>query len=196
MTPTKAPSLLQFSQIATFKMAATEELQSNSALPLLTMDQLRSLNFQLFNDNTNFSWSPKAAFDVREAGEIGVETGYETLHGYLSKPDYRDVASSTLLEVPLSKLPRAEALLTVYRAVDVDCGATFGAILPGACVTDSKAYAKNHADLHMDERHKLMSTKVYPDELVTRGNPHEFTYVPRSLADGHKRYLADVKRLG
>ena len=161
---------------------------------LLSIDQIRYLDFELFNGSTRFSWSPKAAFDAREASEVGESPGFETLYDYLTKPEYVDVAANTLLEVAESHLPRADVLLTIYRAADSECGSDYDAILPGASVTTWKTYAIRHAELHMSNQHKLMSTKVYPDELVTRGDAHEFTYVPRSLAVGFQRYTDDVKR--
>ena len=84
--------------------------------------------------------------------------------------------------------------MKVYRAADKTCGADYGVILPGASVTESKAYAMRHADLYLTGNHKLMETTVFPDELVARGSPHDFTYVPRSLQVGYERFVADVAR--
>jgi len=161
---------------------------------LLSPEALRSFDFELCDQSTYFSWSPKAAFDAREAGEVGSNGEYETLYDYLTQPDGADIAAETLLEVSRRMLPKTDVLMTVYRAADETCGADLGAILPGASVTESKAYAKRHADLYLSGQHKLMETKVFPDELVTRGSPHDFTYVPRSLQVGYARFAADAAR--
>lgn len=167
---------------------------STNGSTLLSPEALRSFDFELCNQSTYFSWSPKAAFDAREAGEVGSNGEYETLYDYLTQPDSADIAADTLLEVSRRMLPKADVLMKVYRAADETCEADSGAILPGASVTESKAYAKEHADLHLSCQHMLMETKVFPDELVTRGSPHDFTYVPRSLQVGYARFAADVAR--
>ena len=51
-----------------------------------------------------------------------------------------------------------------------------------------------HADLYLIGNHKLTETTVFSDELLTRGSPHDFTYVPRSLQVGYERFVADVAR--
>jgi hypothetical protein len=83
--------------------------------------------------------------------------------------------------------------MRIYRTADASCGAKWGAILPGASVSESLEYVKRHADLHLDASHKVLSTMVYPDELLTLGNPHEFIYVPRSAQGAYQRYLQDVQ---
>lgn len=189
---TLAPAVKTVTTIG--KSVATKQSTSVENIRRLTMEELRNLDFELFNGSTRFSWSPKAAFDARETGEVGPDGEYETLYDYLTKSEYSGIAAQTLLEVNHRLVPKADALITVYRAADKDCGADYGVILPGASVTESKAYAKRHADLYMSGQHKLMETMVYPDELVTRGDSHEFTYVPRSLQVGYDRYAADVAR--
>ena len=57
---------------ATGKTASTPQLQACGNLPMLTMDDLRNMDFELFNGSTYFSWSPKAAFDARETGEVAL----------------------------------------------------------------------------------------------------------------------------
>jgi hypothetical protein len=160
----------------------------------LSPEALRSFDFELCDRSTYFSWSPKAAFDAREAGEVGSNGEYETLYDYLTQPDGADIAADTLLEVSRRMLPKADVQMTVYRAADETCGADLRAILPGASVTESKAYAKEHADLYLSGQNQLMETDVFPDELVTRGSPHDFTYIPRSLQLGYARFAADVAR--
>jgi hypothetical protein len=155
---------------------------------------LRSIDFAPPYDCTYFSWSPKNAFDARENGKVGAGHEWETLHTYLTDADYRFTAADTLLEVKRCDLPNPEALVTIYRVTDPESGSDFGAILPGAAVTESIAHVQWFADVYPAKKHKLLSTKVHPDELVTHGNPHDFIYIPRSLKAGFERYLADVKR--
>ena len=92
------------------------------------------------------------------------------------------------------KLPNSNALMTVYQVASLESGADFGAILPGAAVSECVSHAQWFADVGLVKSARLLSTKVYPDELVTQGNPHDFIYVPRSVKAGFERYLADVKR--
>jgi len=169
---------------------------SKVGAPMAAMNQdgLRELDFPLMNDCMNSSWSPKAAFDARESGEIA-RGEFETLYDYLTKSDYVETAAHTLLEVAIRSLPKPTQLMTIYRIADSTCGAERGVILPGASVTNSRPYAERHAELYCAGQYRLMTTKVYPDELVTFGNPNEFTYVPRSLTTGFARYLSDIARI-
>lgn len=161
---------------------------------LLSPEALRNCDFELCSKNTYFSWSPKAAFDARESGEVNPNGGYETLYDYLTQPDGADIAAGTLLEVSRRMLPKADVLMKVYRTANKTCSGGYGVILPGASVTESRAYAKRHAELYLNRNHKLMETTVFPDELVTHGNPHEFIYIPRSLQVGYARFTADLTR--
>jgi hypothetical protein len=160
----------------------------------LTADMLRQMDFEAPGESLRWSWSPKAVFDAREAGEIAPDGEYETLHQYISNPDLQVTAAQTLLEVPLSRLPAPEVLLAVYRAVDQETGCNFGAVLPGAYVSESKTYAMEHGDTCSSAGVTLLGTHVFPDELVTFGDPHEFIYAPRSLEAAFERYLLDVAK--
>jgi len=71
--------------------------------------------------------------------------------------------------------------ITVYRASNT------GGILPGAYVTESKGYAIFHGKTVLNNNFKLYQLDVYPDELLTYGDPHEFIYIPRSLDIAHER---------
>lgn len=92
------------------------------------------------------------------------------------------------------KRPSPNALVTIYRVASTDTGSDFGALLPGAAVTESLSRAQCFADDGQMKTTRLLSTKVFPDELVTHDHPHEFIYVPRSVKSGFERYPADVKR--
>ena len=159
----------------------------------MSLDEMRSLQFDAPCENLSFSWTPREALDARANGDLEKASGLETLHDYLTIEDYRDVVCTLLLEVPAAKLPKPNEPMRIYRTADASCGATWGAILPGASVSESLAYVKRHADLHLDASHKVLSTMVYPDELLTLGNPHEFIYVPRNADGAYQRYLQDVQ---
>lgn len=61
-------------------------------------------------------------------------------------------------------------------------------------MSECVSHAQWFADVGLVKNARILSTKVFPDELVTHGNPHEFIYVPRSVKAGFERYLVDVKR--
>ena len=169
-------------------------LMTPKVFPVFSLNELRNFDFAPPYDCTNFSWSPKYAFDARESGEVGAGHEWETLHTYLTDLNYRFTAADTLLEVNRCDLPNPGALMTIYRVTGSESGSDYGAILPGAAVSESIAHVQWFAEVYPSKKHKLLSTKVHPDELVTHGNPHEFIYIPRTLKVGFERYLADVKR--
>ena len=162
--------------------------------PVLSIDELRSLDFAPPYDCGYFSWSPLKALKARGSSQSGEGAALETLRTYLTTVDYRRIAADSLLEVSPFALPRPDALITIYRAVTRDTGADYGAILPGAAVSESPSHARWFIDGSTEEEPRLFSTRVFPDELVTHGNPHDFIYVPRSLEMGFDRYLGDVER--
>jgi hypothetical protein len=171
-----------------------EGLMTAKVYPVLSLDQLRSMDFAPPYDCNYFSWSPMKAFKARDSGQLGPGGELETLQTYLNQKELRSTAADILLEVHLFKLPSPNALVTIYRVASTDSGSDFGAIIPGAAVSESLSRAQWFADDGQVKTTKLLSTKVFPDELVTHGNPHEFIYVPRSVKSGFERYLADVKR--
>ena len=171
-----------------------EKLMSAKVYPVLSIAQLSSMDFAPPYDCNYFSWSPLKAFKARESGQMGQGGELETLHTYLTQKEYRATTADTLLEVPPIKLPNSNALVTVYRVASPESGADFGAILPGAAVSECISHAQWFADTVLVKNAKMLSTKVFPDELVTHGNPHDFIYVPRSVKAGFERYLADVRR--
>jgi len=172
----------------------SEKLMSAKVYPVLSIAQLSSMDFAPPLDCNYFSWSPLKAFKARESGQMGQGGELETLHTYLTQKEYRATTADTLLEVPSIKLPNSNALVTVYRVASPESGADFGAILPGAAVSECVSHAQWFADAGLVKNARMLSTKVFPDELVTHGNPHNFIYVPRSVRAGFERYLADVKR--
>jgi hypothetical protein len=158
----------------------------------LTYHELCSMDFTARSHNLGDSWSPKQAFETRSRTEVGVGTEFETLFEYLTLDCYKGIAATVLLECPASRLPKAHETIRVFRAVDSTCGLQWGAILPGACVSESHSFVQRHAELYLNTESQILSTDVYTDELVTFGNPHEFIYIPRSVKSGFARYQRDV----
>jgi hypothetical protein len=173
---------------------SSQKLMTAQVYPVLSIAKLSSMDFAPPHDCNYFSWSPMKAYKARETGKVGAGCELETLHTYLTQKEYRATAADTLLEVNPFKLPNPNALITVYRVANSESGADFGAILPGAAVSECVSHAQWFADVGLVKNAQIFSTKVFPDELVTHGNPHDFIYVPRSVKAGFERYLADVKR--
>lgn len=169
-------------------------LMTAMVYPVLSIEQLCRVDFAPPYNCNYFSWSPAKAFKARDSGQMGVGGELETLHTYLTTNTYRAIAADCLLEVHHTALPNPNASIAIYRVVSRESGTDFGAILPGAAVSESVSHAQWFADVDLVKNARLLSTKVYPDELLTHGNPHEFIYIPRSVKGGYARYLADVKR--
>ncbi len=169
----------------------------NSGVPTaMPLEQLLDLNFAGVGASWYGSWTPRVAFEARSQGLVGYRADFETLYEYLRDSRHRSVASTLLLDVPLSELPGANELIRIYRAADASSGAQCGAILPGASVSESYEYVVRHSELYCDETRTILTSYVYPDELVTLGSPHAFTYVPRSVSLGYARYISDVGGFG
>lgn len=169
----------------------------NSGAPTaMTLEQLVDLKFAKEGLSWYDSWTPKVAFDARNHGEVGYGADFETLFEYLRDARHNWVASMLLLDVPKSELPGANDLIRIYRSADASSGAQWGAILPGASVSESYEYVVRHGELYCDETRTILTSCVYPDELVTLGSPHAFTYVPRSISSGYARYISDMGGYG
>jgi hypothetical protein len=162
--------------------------------PILTSEGLRQLQFSPPAESMMSSLSPKEAFDLREQGEVDTPEGFETLAVYLQNPERQIDAAMSLLKVRIDRLPKSNRLLKVFRACDTSCGGQYGAILPGAYVTELKSQAYEHGKTSLQRGFEIFSTHVYPDELLTLGNPHDFIYIPRNLAIAYSRYAVDVYR--
>jgi 8-oxo-dGTP pyrophosphatase MutT (NUDIX family)/GNAT superfamily N-acetyltransferase len=56
------------------------------------------------------------------------------------------------------------------------------------------SYARSHGEIQLEgSQWHLYSLMVWPDELVSLGDPHEFIYVPRDAAAAHKRMPKGTK---
>jgi len=130
---------------------------------------------------------------ARLRGDIGRDGEFETLHDWLTDAASTDIAC-LLLALPRHRLPRPDALVRVVQSVPVEPGMP-EVVLPGAAVFTDVGLAQWHDDLALQCAHRLLETEVYPDELVTFGNPKHFIYVPRSVQMGYDRYMRDCNRV-
>lgn len=105
-----------------------EGLMTAKVYPVLSLDQLRSMDFAPPSDCNYFSWSPRKAFKARDSGQIGQGGELETLHTYLTQKEYRFTAADTLLEVSILTLPNPNALINIYRVASPESGAEFARV--------------------------------------------------------------------
>lgn len=90
---------------------------------------------------------------------------------------WNDIPHSAYL---IPKIQRGDKI-TIYRSSDT------GDIVPGSYVSESLRYVNEHGDRSIpNKKWKVYKTEVYPDELMTYGDPHEFIYIPRSVESYHK----------
>lgn len=82
----------------------------------------------------------------------------------------------------LSLIPaiKANEPITVYRVSEE------GDIIPGAYVSESLEYVKQHKSNIMGGKGRIYSSQVKPSELMTYGDPHEFIYIPETIESYHK----------
>lgn len=138
------------------------------------------------------SWSSAHALAVRLRGDIGQGGEFETLADYLFDDELVDIASM-LLERRLRHLPRPGETIRIFQSMPVRPDA-HEVIKPGAAVFTSAKHAQWFDDCEQDETWQLLETEVFPDELVTFGNPGHFIYVPRSVLMGYERHMRDTLR--
>jgi len=156
-----------------------------SQIEKMTPEELREYEFDAAE--WGHSITPKNAFDKREN-----EDEFETLADIASYNDtwrlnnilgkgweghWENVRPSTYL-IPAIKQGQP---ITIYRAGNQQ------GILPGAYVTESKEYAIFHGETSIPGDYVISSIQVYPDELMTYDDPHEFIYIPRNLQTAYER---------
>jgi hypothetical protein len=78
--------------------------------------------------------------------------------------------------------------LPIFRATDAE-----RTIFPGAYVTLSRGYARDHGRNILRGRFRVLVGQAYPDELVAM-NPQEFFFVPRDLAAWHREEVGRAIR--
>lgn len=142
-------------------------------------------------------WSPAQALRERLDGRIGADAGRPTLRDYLCRPGFMCDEPHSLVNTHLSELPKPDALLVVYGLCfqNEETETTRCAVvMPGASVAISKDLARMMVPADEGHSFELVTTTVYPDELVYQGAPYAFIYVPRSLELGFERYQADYQR--
>jgi hypothetical protein len=158
-----------------------------------TIEMFRNWDFRTPGGS---SMSPKTAFDILESEEV--ETLYDLskqqdpwrFHEVLGRGVDRDWPANRNLPVgprgprvsDLIRRIEANQEIRVYRASDT------GMIIPGAYVTESMNYVQSHGQLNIRGSFKMYSISVRPSELMVRGDPHEFIYMP-TLQDGYTRYI-------
>ncbi len=161
--------------------------------PKMSKEELLNMDFK----RTSGSYSPKSAFDIRESINTQGTAEHETVTDLAKHEDQwrfneifdKDPNNPSEYKTPQSIINaiRKGKEITVYRTSDI------GDILPGAYVTELKKYAIDHGERSINAPHELYSLKVYPDELVTLGDPHEFIYIPRNIDIAYDRYLKQTK---
>lgn len=155
-----------------------------------TPEELSKMEFDVPEGGSSIT--PKRSFEWRDQMAKGPEEGHETLADLASYDDqwrFENVlgkgwesCSETPNSLGLAPAIKAGRKIKVFRATDT------GGILPGAYVTESLTYARNHGKTQFNHRNwRIYSIDVNPDELVSLGDPHEFIYVPRTPEDAHQR---------
>jgi hypothetical protein len=116
---------------------------------------------------------------------------YETIVDVIKSGD--DFRIKNNLGPHVNRMKRAiekNEKITVYRAIPIDEDID---IIPGSYVTESISYARNHGEGilkgQMKKDFKVQKLDVYPDELMTFDDPHEFIYIPRSAEIGYERAI-------
>lgn len=148
----------------------------------MNQEQLSSMEFNAVQGG---SISPNDAFKWRELMTDDHEaSGHETLADLAAEDDpWRlENALGKGWESSFNGLPASLHLknsimqgkkIRVFRATE------YGGILPGSYVTESLGYAKMHGETQLEGKTwKIHTIDVYPNELVSLGDPHEFIYVP------------------
>jgi hypothetical protein len=81
--------------------------------------------------------------------------------------------------------------ITIYRAADT------GDIIPGAYVSESLKYVQEHGERHIPGgKFKIYQRDVYPDELMSYNDPHEFIYIPKDVEGYHKEEVKKAMAQG
>ena len=144
------------------------------------------------------SITPKRAFEWRNTMINEPGSDHETLADLASYSDqwrfeealgkgWEHFCPNSLALAPAVKSGKQ---IKIFRASNVG-----GGIWPGSYVTESITYAKKHGEIQLDGHDwKLYSLTVWPDELVSLGDSHEFIYVPRDAYTAHKRMSSDVPK--
>ena len=153
----------------------------NNGKPL-SFDEFINLDFGTLESGSR---SPSRVFNYDRSE-------YETLFDLVSD-NYRlrEVLGDGYDEKPNLKLIpkiRKNEKITVYRSADT------GGILPGSFVSESFNYVQEHGERSISNDYKVYKLEVYPDELLTYDDPHEFIYVPRDRQEAYQRYLQQYEQ--
>lgn len=151
----------------------------------LTPEELR--NYEFDAAEWGQSITPQKAFDKRED-----EDDIETLADIASYDDpwrLGNILGKGLEGHWENVVPSIHLIPAIKRGdlIEVFRASQQGGILPGAYVTESKAYAIFHGETSIPGDYQVSSMMVYPDELMVYDDPHEFIYIPRNLEIAHER---------
>lgn len=120
---------------------------------------------------------------------------YETLHDLATQGDeyrFKEALgkgwSDWKPSLHLAEKVKRNEPITIYRVSEE------GPIIPGAYVSESLEYVKQHQKNIMQGKGKIYSIQVKPSELMTYGDPHEFIYIPESAEKGFQLYQAQTRR--
>jgi len=162
-----------------------QEQQSIGEGKVMTLEQFK--NWDVKTPEGGASKSPKTVMSWKKED-------YETLVDLAKSKDtfrYNEV----LGKFPGSTVPNSFKLksdikagkeITIYRARPKGSGET--KIIPGAYVSESLEYVKQHGENILGGDYEISSMKVFPDELMVYGDPHEFIYIPKTPEIGYERY--------
>lgn len=148
-------------------------------------------NWEFYVPEGGASKTPKTVFSWDRAD-------YETLADIAKSDEFRldeSLGAHYPSEVPKtlhlkSKIKNGEPL-KIFRAAPKNQG-----IIPGSYVSESKAYVQFHGEniIQQTEDWIIHEETVFPDELMTYGDPHEFIYIPRTPELGFKRFQKQIKK--
>jgi hypothetical protein len=170
-----------------------EGLKKGQKVYDITPEELTELDFDVPQGGASIT--PKRAFKWKAGNEE-----YETLYSWIKNGDsftIKELLVGYGKDIPntLALLPKIKANkpIKIYRAIEKGFDEY---ILPGAYVTESKAYAKQHGERCLNGEYVLVESEVKPSELMSYGDTHEFIYIPESAEIAVKRLRDSAKIKG
>lgn len=166
-----------------------ETVVGSSAFPMLDLAEFASLNFL---DVKVSMCSPADAFKLRASGRLSAGGDLQTLHSYLTHPNFMAGEVHPSLRAKAAKIPQPNTVITVYCTTGDDEMTQYGVVMPGSFVALSKSLARLMVNASPNSQLQMNWSSVYPDELMYQGAPYGFVYVPRSLPIAFDRYQKDL----
>jgi len=158
----------------------------------LTPEELARVDWETSGSGSR---TPKRAFELRRNKGSDADD-WESLYDFVTNHDQYDVDEVLGKNYDPKQYAEGRAILnkakrnqpiTVYRTAESEFD---NGILPGAYVSESKSYALAHSEHVGMAKPKLFSVQVYPDELLTFGDAHEYLYIPRDPEIAQQRLVA------